>query len=146
VAGKFGSSAGEVIAEARVRARAEGTSRIWEERLFAALLASPDSGPLLVGDLLADGDAGGAPGGEVLAVPAADAVAALAHQGQRTRDGLVALGGGQIAADGADRPTAGEVVEADDPDGGRAVLRHRPVGQLDPVVPVGHHPEELAPH
>ena len=47
MAGKFGSSAGEVIAEARVRARAEGTSRIWEERLFAALLASPDSGPLL---------------------------------------------------------------------------------------------------
>jgi hypothetical protein len=27
-----------------VRARAEGTSRIGEEHLFAALLASPDSG------------------------------------------------------------------------------------------------------
>jgi hypothetical protein len=47
VAGKFGSSAGEVIAEALVRARAEGTSRIGEEHLFAALLARPDSGPLL---------------------------------------------------------------------------------------------------
>jgi hypothetical protein len=47
VAGKFGSSAGEVIADALVRARAEGTSRIGEEHLFAALLASPDSGPLL---------------------------------------------------------------------------------------------------
>lgn len=47
MAGKFGSSAGEVIAEALVRARAEGTSRIGEEHLFAALLASPDSGPLL---------------------------------------------------------------------------------------------------
>jgi hypothetical protein len=40
VAGKFGSSAGEVIAEALVRARAEGTSRIGEEHLFAALLAN----------------------------------------------------------------------------------------------------------
>ena len=47
MAGKFGSSAGEIIAEALVRARAEGTSRIGEEHLFAALLASPDSGPLL---------------------------------------------------------------------------------------------------
>jgi hypothetical protein len=44
VAGKFGSSAGEVIAEALVRARAEGTSRIGEEHLFAALLASGSSG------------------------------------------------------------------------------------------------------
>lgn len=47
MAGEFGSSAGEVIAEVLVRARAEGTSRIGEEHLFAALLASPDSGPLL---------------------------------------------------------------------------------------------------
>jgi ATP-dependent Clp protease ATP-binding subunit ClpA len=47
VAGKFGSSAGAVIADALVRARAEGTSRIGEEHLFAALLANPDSGPLL---------------------------------------------------------------------------------------------------
>lgn len=47
MAGKFGSSAGEVIADALVRARAEGTSRIGEDHLFAALLASPDSGPLL---------------------------------------------------------------------------------------------------
>lgn len=47
MAGKFGSSAGEVIAEALVRARAEGTSRTGAEHLFAALLASPDSGPLL---------------------------------------------------------------------------------------------------
>jgi ATP-dependent Clp protease ATP-binding subunit ClpA len=47
VAGKFGSSAGAVIADALVRARAEGTSRIGEEHLFAALLASPDSRPLL---------------------------------------------------------------------------------------------------
>jgi hypothetical protein len=43
VAGKFGSSAGEVIADALVRAWAEGTSRVGEEHLFAALLASPDS-------------------------------------------------------------------------------------------------------
>jgi ATP-dependent Clp protease ATP-binding subunit ClpA len=41
------SSAGAVIADALVRARAEGTSRIGEDHLFAALLASPDSGPLL---------------------------------------------------------------------------------------------------
>lgn len=47
MAGKFGSSAGAVIADALVRARAEGTSRIGEEHLFAALLANPDSGPLL---------------------------------------------------------------------------------------------------
>lgn len=47
MAGKFGSSAGEGIAQALVRTRAEGTSRIGEEHLFAALLASPDSGPLL---------------------------------------------------------------------------------------------------
>ncbi len=43
MAGKFGSSAGAVIADALVRARAEGTSRIGEEHLFAALLANPDS-------------------------------------------------------------------------------------------------------
>jgi Clp amino terminal domain, pathogenicity island component len=47
VAGKLDSSAGAVIADALVRARAEGTGRIGEEHLFAALLASPDSGPLL---------------------------------------------------------------------------------------------------
>lgn len=47
MAGRFGSSAGAVIADALVRARAEGTSRIGEEHLFAALLANPDSGPLL---------------------------------------------------------------------------------------------------
>ena len=47
MAGKFGSSAGAVIADALVRARAEGTSRIGEEHLFAALLANPDSRPLL---------------------------------------------------------------------------------------------------
>ena len=47
MAGKFGSSAGAVIADALVRARAEGTSRIEEDHLFAALLASPDSRPLL---------------------------------------------------------------------------------------------------
>jgi ATP-dependent Clp protease ATP-binding subunit ClpA len=48
VARKFAaSSAGAVIADALVRARAEGTSRIGEEHLFAALLANPDSGPLL---------------------------------------------------------------------------------------------------
>lgn len=46
--GKFAaSSAGAVIADALARARAEGTSRIGEEHLFAALLANPDSGPLL---------------------------------------------------------------------------------------------------
>ena len=48
MAGKFAaSSAGAVIADALVRARAAGTSRIGEEHLFAALLANPDSGPLL---------------------------------------------------------------------------------------------------
>lgn len=47
MAGKLGSSAGAVIADALVRARAEGTTRIGEDHLFAALLASPDSGPLL---------------------------------------------------------------------------------------------------
>ena len=47
MAGKFGSSAGEAIADALARARAEGTSRIGEDHLFAALLANPDSGPLL---------------------------------------------------------------------------------------------------
>lgn len=47
MAGKFGSSAGAVIADALARARAEGTSRIGEEHLLAALLANPDSGPLL---------------------------------------------------------------------------------------------------
>jgi ATP-dependent Clp protease ATP-binding subunit ClpA len=47
VAGKFSSSARAVIADALVRARAEGTSRIGDEHLFAALLAHPDSGPLL---------------------------------------------------------------------------------------------------
>jgi len=40
-------SAGAVIAAALVRARAEGTGQIGEEHLFAALLASPDDGPLL---------------------------------------------------------------------------------------------------
>jgi ATP-dependent Clp protease ATP-binding subunit ClpA len=47
VAGKFGSSAGAAIADALVRARAEGTSRIGEGHLLAALLANRDSGPLL---------------------------------------------------------------------------------------------------
>lgn len=41
------SSAGAVIGDALARARAEGTSQIGEEHLFAALLASPDSRPLL---------------------------------------------------------------------------------------------------
>lgn len=45
--GRYGFSAGAVIAEALALARAEGTSRIGEEHLFAALLANPDSGPLL---------------------------------------------------------------------------------------------------
>jgi len=49
VAGRFDSSAGAVIADALVRARAEGTGRIGEEHLFAALLANPDSRPLLGG-------------------------------------------------------------------------------------------------
>lgn len=44
--GKLTSSAGAVIADALERARAEGTSRIAEEHLFAALLANPDSRPL----------------------------------------------------------------------------------------------------
>jgi ATP-dependent Clp protease ATP-binding subunit ClpA len=41
------SSAGAVIADALERARAEGASQIGEEHLFAALLANPDSRPLL---------------------------------------------------------------------------------------------------
>ena len=49
MAGRFDSSAGAVIADALVRARAEGTGRIGEEHLFAALLANPDSRPLLGG-------------------------------------------------------------------------------------------------
>lgn len=44
--GKLTSSAEAVIADALERARAEGTSRIAEEHLFAALLANPDSRPL----------------------------------------------------------------------------------------------------
>jgi ATP-dependent Clp protease ATP-binding subunit ClpA len=47
MAGMRGSSAGAVIADALGRARAEGTSQIGEEHLFAALLANPDSRPLL---------------------------------------------------------------------------------------------------
>jgi Clp amino terminal domain, pathogenicity island component len=47
VPGEISSSAGAVIADALVRARAEGTSRIGEDHLFAALLANPDSRPLL---------------------------------------------------------------------------------------------------
>jgi hypothetical protein len=46
VPGKLTSSAGAVIADALERARAEGTSRIAEEHLFAALLANPGSRPL----------------------------------------------------------------------------------------------------
>jgi ATP-dependent Clp protease ATP-binding subunit ClpA len=47
VPGKFTSSAGAIIADALERARAEGTSQIAEEHLFAAMLANPDSRPLL---------------------------------------------------------------------------------------------------
>jgi ATP-dependent Clp protease ATP-binding subunit ClpA len=47
VPGEISSSAGAVIADALRRARAEGTSRIGEEHLFAALLANPVSRPLL---------------------------------------------------------------------------------------------------
>jgi ATP-dependent Clp protease ATP-binding subunit ClpA len=47
VPGRFNSSAGAVIADALERARAEGTSQIAEEHLFAALLSNPDSRPLL---------------------------------------------------------------------------------------------------
>jgi hypothetical protein len=47
VPGLSGSLAGTVIADALVRARAEGTSRIGEEHLFAGLVANPDSRPLL---------------------------------------------------------------------------------------------------
>jgi ATP-dependent Clp protease ATP-binding subunit ClpA len=45
--GKFGSSAAAVIADAVQRTRAEGTSQITEEHLFAALLSNADSQPLL---------------------------------------------------------------------------------------------------
>ena len=75
--GKFGSSAREVIADALVRARAEGTSRIEEEHLFAALLANPESGPLL-GRLGGPGQA-----------EAADAVRAEVREARR-RGGLTA--------------------------------------------------------
>lgn len=47
MAGKLTSSAGTVIADALERARAEGTSRIAEEHLFAALLNNPGTRPLL---------------------------------------------------------------------------------------------------
>lgn len=45
--GKLGSSTGAVIADALTRARADGTNQIGEEHLFAALLANPESRPLL---------------------------------------------------------------------------------------------------
>jgi hypothetical protein len=47
VSGTFDSSAEAVIADALVRARAEGTGRIGEEHLFAALAVNPGSRPLL---------------------------------------------------------------------------------------------------
>jgi ATP-dependent Clp protease ATP-binding subunit ClpA len=47
VPGRTSSSAAAVIADALVRARAEGTSQIREDHLFAALLASPGGRPLL---------------------------------------------------------------------------------------------------
>ena len=47
--GMSSSSAGAVIADALVRARADGTRRIGEQHLFAALMANPDSRPLLGG-------------------------------------------------------------------------------------------------
>jgi ATP-dependent Clp protease ATP-binding subunit ClpA len=47
VPAKLTSSAGAVIADALERARAEGTSQIGEEHLFAALLSNPGSRPLL---------------------------------------------------------------------------------------------------
>jgi ATP-dependent Clp protease ATP-binding subunit ClpA len=89
VAGKFGSSAGEVIADALVRARAEGTSRIGEEHLFAALLASPDSGPLL-------GRLGGADGAEAVLAEVREA---------RRRGGLTA---------GEERALAGLGIDLDE--------------------------------
>jgi ATP-dependent Clp protease ATP-binding subunit ClpA len=49
VPGKFTSSAAAVIVDALERARAEGTSQIREEHLFAALLGNPDSRLLLGG-------------------------------------------------------------------------------------------------
>jgi ATP-dependent Clp protease ATP-binding subunit ClpA len=49
MAGKFTSSASAVIADALQRARAQGTSRIGEEHMLAALLDNPDSQPLLGG-------------------------------------------------------------------------------------------------
>jgi hypothetical protein len=54
VPGKTGSPAAAVIADALARARAEGTSRIGEEHLFAALLACPDSRRLLGGPVQAE--------------------------------------------------------------------------------------------
>lgn len=75
--GKFASSAGSVIAAALERARADGTSEIGEEHLFAALLANPDSRPLL-----------GRPGGPDEAEPAwAEAVQAEVRAARR-RGGL----------------------------------------------------------
>jgi ATP-dependent Clp protease ATP-binding subunit ClpA len=47
VPSKATSSAAAVIADALERARAEGTSQIREEHLFAALLGNPESRPLL---------------------------------------------------------------------------------------------------
>jgi ATP-dependent Clp protease ATP-binding subunit ClpA len=45
--GKVQSSFASVITDALRRARADGTSQIGEEHLFAALLGNPDSRPLL---------------------------------------------------------------------------------------------------
>jgi hypothetical protein len=91
VAGKFGSSAGEVIAEALVRARAEGTSRIGEEHLFAALLASLDSGPLL---------------GRLGDPEQAEAVRAEVREARGTKRGPAAEGRPGRPADGSPAPAA----------------------------------------
>jgi hypothetical protein len=107
----FASSGGAVIADALVRARADGTSRIGEEHLFAALLANPDSSPLL---------------GELDGADQAEAVRAEVREARR-RGGLTAGEERALAGLGIDLDQVVARVEAQlgagALDGGRARAR-----------------------
>src|SRR5712691_7980880 len=76
----------------------------------------PDQGRDPGDDLLADGDAGGAPVREVLAVVAGQAVTALADTGQGPLHGQVPLGRAGAGVGDLGRTTAGEAGVPDDPD------------------------------